>query len=452
MNNSQFKESASYLARLERFHQLDEERENMIKDLVTKYEDLEQRFEKKCEEYENETQTRSLYQARANESDRKLIDIQHKMEVNSFAFAIVDGDGAVFRDDWIAKGEEGGAMAAHQLRTDIKKHLKSVYPDINVEPWQVIVQVVLNLEGLSRKLYSVDLTKTVNELPAFARGFSRAQGLFSIVDVGKGKEQADFKVREMLRVMISNLQCKHIIFGPCHDKGYIVELRPYQLETSMSTKLTLLETTTAPREFQELTFRRVRFTEVFRSEPLPDGPPTTASVVSPTKPAKYSIVASTWSRAIPFVGESETSTATEEKTAEPSPRQYYLVNSSGERVDEQIPQFDAASETSFRDRCGKETRGPCNKFHLNGICKEYSCTYFHGKRFSPGEQLVQRTKARGSFCFSGGSCNNFECFWGHHCKYGQKCKRYGCIFASTHDMDLKPAEKIYEDGSREIIT
>ncbi|KAI8965412.1 hypothetical protein F5Y11DRAFT_313030 [Daldinia sp. FL1419] len=461
MNNAESKGSTGYLARLQNFHQLDKEREDMIKELIAKCDDLEQRFENKSKEYDNEVQTRTIYQARANDATRKLTDIRHKTDVNSFVIAIIDGDGAVFRDDWIRQGEEGGAMAAHQLRDDIKKHLKESYPDINIETWHIMVQVVLYLEGLSKKLFAVDLAKSMSELSAFARGFSRAQGLFSFIDVGKGKEQADFKVRETLRLMVHNLQCKHIIFGPCHDKGYIVELRPYQLDASISNKIALLETTQPPREFSELSFRRVKFNDVFRSEPLPEGwhpptPPPSASKPVPTTPSSvnktisYSTIASSWTSTIPFVNGFKRQSATPVKSGKVSSRKFYYVNASGQRVDGPLPQSDAYSEQRFKDRCEAEGgRKPCNRYHIYGICEENACPYYHGESLTPGEQLILRIKARGSLCNYKSSCKNFDCYWGHHCKY-QKCARLNCAFANTHGIDLTPAEKIYEDGSREI--
>ncbi|KAI1414024.1 hypothetical protein F5Y13DRAFT_159567 [Hypoxylon sp. FL1857] len=453
MNGITSKPGADYLARVESFHRLDKEREDMLKELIAKYQDLEERFEKKCKEYDNEVQTRSLYQAQANETNKKLIDIQHKAEVNSFVFAIIDGDGAVFRDDWIVKGEEGGAIAAHQLQLDIKQHLKDIYPDVNVETWKIVVQVVLNLDGLSRKLYHVNLAKSMSDMAAFARGFSRAQGLFSIVDVGKGKEQADFKVRETLRLMVYNLQCKHIIFGPCHDRGYIVELRPYRLETSTATRLSLLETTPASYEFQELGFRRVKFADVFRSEPLPDGPPSPSVTLltpppSASKTPNYASVASSWRNTDTPVKEFTNLAITPDSPARLSPLKYYLVNASGERIDEPLPQPDAISKQRFRDRSDMEGRQPCNRWHLTGLCEVPSCNYYHGERLSLGEQLVLRIRARGTFCAYKGSCRNVDCYWGHNCKYGNKCQRPTCVFSGTHDMDMIPAEKIFEDGSR----
>ncbi|KAI1460002.1 hypothetical protein F4805DRAFT_419562 [Annulohypoxylon moriforme] len=474
--------SGNYSARLESFHRLDKERDEMLKELITKYQDLEQRFQSKCKEHDNEAQTRSLYQSQANEANKRLIDIQHRTEVNSFVIAIIDGDGACFHKDWIEKGAEGGSIAAQQLRLNIKQHLKDIYPDVNVDLWNIMIQISLNLDGLSKKLEKIKFVQTLNVLPDFTRGFSRAHGLYSIIDVGWGKEQADFKVRETLRLLVHNLQCKHIIFGPCHDKGYIAELRPYQFDTSISPKLSLLETTIPPRDFQELRFRRVRFSDVFRSEPLPDGPPPPSPpiMLSPTTPLTpppptnhsniafsstpgvASMIPSSWDTGTPppTIKESRKFTSTPDNSMRSSapPPKYYLINFAGQRVDEEIPFNDPEAEYRLQMRAAKEDkivkkRGPCNRWHVNGRCDITNCPYYHGERLGYDEQLVLRRKARSMLCTRRSACRDADCLWGHHCKYGgKKCLRRDCNFVDMHDVDATPAEKVYEDGSHERLS
>ncbi|KAI1082009.1 hypothetical protein F5B20DRAFT_44313 [Whalleya microplaca] len=432
MESEESKDADKYLARFEDFHRFDKERQDMVNDLVSKYRDLEERFKKKCKEYDDEVETRTMYQDKTKELKDQLKEIDHRIDANSLVFAIIDGDGAVFRDDWIAKGEDGGMMAAHQLRTDIKAHLKSIYPEDNVQTWHIIVQVFLNLEGLSRKLGRVGLTESVNELPAFARAFARTQGLFALVDVGYGKEQADFKVRKMLHVAAHNLQCRHIIFGPCHDRGYLVELKPYQLEPTVAKKLTLLETTPALYEFRALNFPRVSFPEVFRSKPLPEDRLIPSSAPAFTKLASSPSPTPIWKSSSQSTMQSQTISGT---PASSSSLKYYLINSTGERIDDPI-KYDKIYESDLLEREAKEGRKPCNRYHLNGICEDLSCSYYHGEPLSPGARLVLRSKARGSPCASGQGCRNVNCLYGHHCKYGKRCIVKNCLFSETHDTDL----------------
>lgn len=78
MKDSKVKNGDDYLARLENFQRHDKERDDLVKEIAAKYQDLEQRFEKKCKEYEDEAQTRALYQAQANKANKKLIAIKHE--------------------------------------------------------------------------------------------------------------------------------------------------------------------------------------------------------------------------------------------------------------------------------------------------------------------------------------------------------------------------------------
>ena len=95
-----------------------------------------------------------------------------------------------FQDYLYAMGKDGGSDAAHQLHGEIKNHLKSTYPDASVDDWNVVVQVVLNLQGLATKLQACGIVTNPNEVFAFGRAFSLAQPLFNFIDVGIGKERA----------------------------------------------------------------------------------------------------------------------------------------------------------------------------------------------------------------------------------------------------------------------
>lgn len=53
------------------------------------------------------------------------------------------------------------------------------------------------MEGLSHKLRALGVLKNPNEMAPFARAFGLNQPLFNFIDVGSGKERADYKVRGM---------------------------------------------------------------------------------------------------------------------------------------------------------------------------------------------------------------------------------------------------------------
>jgi hypothetical protein len=75
----------------------------------------------------------------------------------------------------------------------------------------------------------------------------------------------------MLRTFSDNPTCRHIVFGGCHDAGYLLNLEHFKHNTGKASRITLLETTPAYRGFTDLAnFKRARFDDVFKNEPLPD--------------------------------------------------------------------------------------------------------------------------------------------------------------------------------------
>jgi hypothetical protein len=92
-----------------------------------------------------------------------------------------------------AAGGDGGSEAASRLYHAIRDHIASLYN--NSGNWPIMVQVYLSLDKLAQKLASVGLLRSPQELRAFAQRFSVNQPLFSIIDVGHGKERADHKIK-----------------------------------------------------------------------------------------------------------------------------------------------------------------------------------------------------------------------------------------------------------------
>lgn len=169
-------------------------------------------------------------------------------------------------------GKDGGAEAAHLLHTELKNQLKTMYPECNVSDWSIFVQLVLSLHGLGTKLAVCNIIANPSELVSFGRAFGLAHPLFSFIDVGTGKERADHKVRETLRLFLPNAQCKHVFFGPCHDNGYLPVLETYRRDPAIMPRLTLIETLPAEYGFTQLGLQNIRFPSIFRSQSLPGKP------------------------------------------------------------------------------------------------------------------------------------------------------------------------------------
>lgn len=95
-----------------------------------------------------------------------------------------------FQDRWIKQGLEGGKKAAYALRTAITEQCSGIDEDI-----EVIAKVVANVDGLSRMLHKNGYVDNPTDLKQFTLGFSQAKASFDFIDVGRGKERADFKIR-----------------------------------------------------------------------------------------------------------------------------------------------------------------------------------------------------------------------------------------------------------------
>lgn len=371
----------------------------------------------------------------------------------------------------LAAGKEGGADAAHQLQVEIRNQLRALYPEGSVGDWNIVVQIILNLQGLGTKLQSCGIILNPNELAAFGRQFGLTQPLFNFVDVGGGKERADHKIRETLRLYLPIAQCKHIFFGPCHDNGYLPVLEPYRRDPNISARLTLIETRQAEPGFVELGLRRIRLPRIFRSEDLhsglqsyqprglrsengqfdlPERPVERTNAKPTVKPSPIarpsqsntsrapstdsSASASTWATVggKGGVGVGKIDITAKKQAA----RKFMLLNAYDERMDQELPKTDSSAEYRFSERA-KSKGKLCNNYHLTGKCGQGEfCDYHHGDRLTPGEQLVLKHKARSLHCPTKFGCRDFSCFLGHHCKFGSKCHLDYCRFADTHDAEL----------------
>ncbi|KAL0929525.1 C-x8-C-x5-C-x3-H type zinc finger protein [Colletotrichum truncatum] len=475
----------AYTQKLEICRDSDRTRDLIIQDLMRRFDLLQHLYNEKCGDLENEVESRRMWQTKADNVAKELTHQVKANESSPFIFAIIDGDGAIFQEALLRRGAEGGAEAGHFLCTELKKQVASANPNVATEDWNVILQVVLNIDGLAKRLHASDIIpNTANErtLAEFGRGLGRAQPLFSFIDVGSGKESADHKIRETLRVMVRVNQCRHIFFGPCHDNGYLPVLEPYKLDHTVAGKLTLVETTPAEEGFKRLGFPMISLKSIFMPEKLservtrpaagdmiPPAGPTAALarplvIMTKTEPvnncgsAKAVTANPSNSPKQPLNG-SETSTSWSAVTnssstividISPAKRapvlKYYLLNKDGQRVDEELSEINPAAESSFNGKVKKHETNFCNYYHLRNNCKNLACQYIHGDKLSQGELL-----SRGIPCSMGSNCVDIDCTSGHHCRWLRDCHHKYCRFEGYHDIDSTPRVKVFSDQSRKVI-
>ncbi|KAK3368511.1 hypothetical protein B0H63DRAFT_76895 [Podospora didyma] len=481
--------AGQYIAPLKAFEDLIYQRHDIEGAFGKAYIELMNKYRDKCRECDREKRNATIWEKEQRMSERELNGLKAAAESSMFAFAVIDGSGVVFREDLIVRGEEGGEEAAHELHREIKDYLqdRDLYFDID----NISVQVVLDVEGLTRTLHATGTLKgpDMGLLARFGRGFCRAQPLFSFTDVGYAKEQAEHKIRSIFEVMERNIQCRCLILGGLGDDGYASFLESFR----GSSKICLLETTTAAT-FRNVSFSRISFPSIFRTEPLPARRPPPGLSLAPTQlasnPVSSARVGSFFASLNPLPSPASSAISPKPSTpvslasvqpkreAEPNSyaavsriseapltidisskktaanaRPFYLLNRTDERIDVPLPRPDANVVRALEERRLKQGLNFCNRFHLTGVCKTVGCHFQHGDRLNIAEQLALKQKTRNLVCGALHQCRDFHCTQGHHCVTPGTCY-FGdeCRFADMHGMDITPTLKVYEDGTRQIVT
>ncbi|CAI6328037.1 unnamed protein product [Periconia digitata] len=485
--------AADFAARMRDFQASDEARQKLFADLIHQYAELQEDHSNLQNDYASERDNRRAYQRKVDSMERQVTQNQQEMDNNSFVLALIDGDGVIFQDALLKEAaNNGGSEAASRLQHAIRDHVSSLYKDSG--NWPIMVHIYLSLDKLAQKLSSVGLLRHPAEFRVFAQNFSINQSLFSIVDVGQGKERADHKIKEMLRTFSNNPTCKHIVFGACHDAGYLLNLEEYKHDERKAARITLLESTPAYRGFAELSnFHRTRFDGVFRNQALPDWNPSMQTFVPPAPmnnqlyrttrqnsdspipvsssntPTTSSPTTTASSLATPVNGSGDSSWAKVGKGGvlpdQPisiaaktnTKKKYAYYNASGQRLDEQLPSIEQNAKVALDARMKRGGKNLCNHWHLNnGKCNNGSGCYFqHEPKLTPSELNALRYKTRSLAC-KDPSCENVDCYLGHQCAFERDqgfCPFPDtCNLRSTHGMDKHKYERWDEYGNQELLT
>jgi hypothetical protein len=181
---------------------------------------------------------------------------------------LIDGDGAKFISELLQARDAGGREAARRLSQAVCQYLKETDPELCVGNASIVANIWANLGGLAKALLHDGSIKTTDQMSEFAEGFSRNRAEFDFVNVGRGKENADNKLRRMFNFYYNNIQCKKIFFAGCHDTGYIHDLEEKRGTEESERRIVLLETTPAEPQLRQLGLSITHFDNIFRSKPL----------------------------------------------------------------------------------------------------------------------------------------------------------------------------------------
>ncbi|KJA30078.1 hypothetical protein HYPSUDRAFT_256958 [Hypholoma sublateritium FD-334 SS-4] len=169
------------------------------------------------------------------EADKKIENLDNQLKGHR-VIALIDGDGVIFNSGLISEGRSGGHLAAQKLSDSIIQHLNATN---GTNQYQLWVYVFLNKRGLTDTFGRARLPVAKHRFEEFIVGFNQAAERFMMIDVGSEKEAADAKIKALLEDEIRLPQTEKIIFGGCHDNGYVTTLRS-QITAGFKNKITLL--------------------------------------------------------------------------------------------------------------------------------------------------------------------------------------------------------------------
>ncbi|KAI0043196.1 hypothetical protein FA95DRAFT_1546637 [Auriscalpium vulgare] len=160
-------------------------------------------------------------------TDKKTIarlerNIEALKDDNPLLICLIDGDGTIFSEELWRLGTNGGRQAALMLTKGITDHAASADKGV-ASRCQTWLSIFCNKSGLMDVLLRNSIC-SIAQFEDFLQGFSQASPLFSVVDVGNGKEAADAKIKEYLRVFTRFPQTTRVYFGGAHDNGYFSTL------------------------------------------------------------------------------------------------------------------------------------------------------------------------------------------------------------------------------------
>lgn len=259
----------------------------------------------------------------------------------------------------------------------------------------------------------------------------------------------------MFHLFAKNVQCKHLIFGCCHNGAYAVALEEYASSPIAAAKITLLKSYETDTVFEDLPFASEEFSSVFRSK-LTGGVNDLQGL--PQQPGSDNLTGDAEKSSASQIAENDEAIAKWQATANASTpiparaRPLAKVNSSwgtgnnvllninDERVDGDLGKVDSETSKSMRNRL--ETQHFCGPYHLNGYrnCPGKSstkpCKYRHGPKLSDNELRFLKKNFRRVACDYGSECRRPDCFHGHVCPYQPICKKgVECPLSRFHDVD-----------------
>ncbi|MDI1489480.1 MAG: hypothetical protein OHK93_008759 [Ramalina farinacea] len=468
----------------------------LIEELLARLDELSDDYRQEKLDHARE----SHFNREVQKSEMSLKDeirkIKSVMNRDPFILVLIDGDGTIFNDKLLAKGEAGGKDAAAYLWSSVSQFVHERIPDLATD-YKIVTRVYANLKGLGDVCQRAGLVETPAVINDFARGFTGSKQLFDFVDVGVGKDRADDKISEIFKLHLYDTHCRHILFGCSHDNGYARLLEDVGVENILNS-ITLLEGVPFERELDQLRsrYQTIRFDGLFRAERinvynnnyqpqqqhpyyssppnngtstqqpngLPPPPPgyhspyqtsislrtpsdsTNSSTAPGSHPPGLNPAATSWAA----TAKSQPAIVSPPPTPQPVTDHHQKPpqvprNRFGQRVDPVVT-YDPNEVKRIKKL------KMCNVNFLRNDCPYDPCTHDHHYKPTKNELQTLRYVSRMTPCKFRGDCDDLKCIYGHRCPNdteGSSTCRWGenCRFdVEAHGIDRRVVNVVKVGG------
>ncbi|KAI0361652.1 hypothetical protein OH77DRAFT_1508535 [Trametes cingulata] len=347
-------------------------------------------------------------------------------EEHPLILCLIDGDGNIFSADLIKQGQAGGRQAAMLLTKGLTDHLASIDPSEASRPGrgQVWLTIYCNKSGLVETL-TANAVCTAEEFEAFVLGFNQSSPLFSIVDVGNGKEAADSKIKECLRVFTRFPQTSKVFFGGAHDNGYTSTLNLLQNEGLLDKVILLKGYKDLAHEIDSLNLPQLEIEGIFITKKLYTNGTKKAAAAAAAAAARPAIVVST-------ATSSPKSVNSPKPAKQPALQQVQEAEKARSKAGTPVSKGAKPANPTREPRpldptqpLHKQKPPPCN-FHYLARCNNGDhCKYEHHYPLTPEQIAELRINAKKWPCpavNNGNRCPLGDaCIMNHYCPKGPKC-------------------------------
>ncbi|KAK5080140.1 hypothetical protein LTR70_008939 [Exophiala xenobiotica] len=454
---------ASFRERSIRLKHLEDEKNNLIDDLIRQLESSQQHLQQLRLEYDNEAKLWTETKENEETLQQEMNGMRTLLDRNSYVTVLIDGDSLTFSKELVSRGESGGMNAAQLLANTIKSfavdglpHLRSV---------NVHVKLFMNVKALVDALTRQKVIHTPAAHENFLQGLLSSEMIFDVIDTSCMKGRTIRKIQESYRHDYINVHCHQIFLAALanHELNGLLDETP---DVAVHERVTLLEARgLQPNDRFDHEIQSIKVdgfltkveadTFAVKTPAAKVATPVLARIESNTssrtpnsgQASAASTPVLTWAAmtAQPFVPKpgdvrSETSTPISATTPPPSRTATSAVprNRLGQRVDN----VDDAIPYQELQRIKKMKL--CNIYYLQGkdACTG-DCGHSHTYPLKTAERNILKEVARMTPCYYKTECDDPACIYGHRCPQSKPDKK-DCYYKSDcrfvgwgHGIDTK---------------